>query len=74
MSNSYAFAFPKPHSTSFKLLSSSTVGYIDDSIFYRLDLNTGKAEALQYLVNYTVIQKAEHIKPLHLFIKEESQS
>ena len=43
MSSNYAFAYPRPHSTSFKLLSDSTVGYIDDSIFYKLDLNTGKA-------------------------------
>ena len=43
MTNSYAFAFPKPHPTAFKLLTASTVGYIDDSIFYRLDLDTGKA-------------------------------
>lgn len=41
--NNYAFAFPKPQPTAFQLLSDSTVGYLDDSIFYKLDLNTGKA-------------------------------
>ena len=60
---SYAFAFPKPQSNSFKLLSASTVGYLDDSIFYRLDLNTGKAEALQYYIYHSATQKGEPTKP-----------
>jgi hypothetical protein len=43
MANTYAFAFPKSHPASFKLLTGSTVGYLADSIFYKLDLNNGKA-------------------------------
>jgi hypothetical protein len=45
---SYAFAFPSAAAGSFRLLGGSTVGYLSDSIFYRLDLLTGKAEAQQY--------------------------
>jgi hypothetical protein len=54
---SYAFAFPKPISSAFKLLGGTTVGYLADSIFYRLDLTSGKAEALQYRMSYEVIQR-----------------
>lgn len=43
MSNSYAFAFPKSTSNAFRLLGDTTVGYLSDSIFYRLDLHSGKA-------------------------------
>ena len=62
--SNYAFAFPRPLPTSFQLLSDSTVGYLDDSIFYKLDLNTGKAEALQYLFLHPATLKDALIKPL----------
>ena len=45
---SYAFTFPKPAATSFKLVEACTVGYIDDSIFYQLDFTSGKAIAVLY--------------------------
>jgi hypothetical protein len=63
MASSYAFAFPKPHHNSFRLLVGSTVGYLSDAIFYRLDLHSGKAEALQYPFPYPATQKVAPIRP-----------
>lgn len=69
---SYAFTFPKPASTSFKLIEASTVAYIDDSIFYQLDFNTGKAIATMYPPSHTGIRKDAPIKPSQLSINEAS--
>jgi len=69
---SYAFAFPQHHPASFKLLTGSTVGYLADSIFYKLDLHTGKAEALQYHPTYPVTPRAGPTRPLPLCPREAS--
>lgn len=74
MASSYAFAFPKPHHNAFRLLVGSTVGYLSDAIFYRLDLHSGKAEALQYHIPYPVTQTAGPTKPSLPFTSEESLS
>lgn len=40
---SYGFVFPKNTFNNFRLIYQSTIGYISDNIFYKLNLSTSKA-------------------------------